>query len=384
MEEPLWPVLNDASPSITLFVGENGSGKSRRLVEIASQSIRTGKRVIAIANTVFDRFPRVGSRNYKRLTPSAGKSYAEKAFKRALMGAKDAVPRNAALIGRSLEYTGFAPTIGLHMRLVNQIDRSDIPKLLPTSLNDADLARINRAFSIYTDRGSIRQSMWVNMYGEHIGPDRRELLDLLIYESELKRAGIVESVSITIERGSSIYDLSTASSGELSLLATYAFLATNIAEGTIIFIDEPENSLHPRWQRDYCNHLFDQFYQYSPKVVIATHSPQVVQGAEAADIDVRVIGLPNGERVAEPFSKSIEGTLFEAFGVLSPASHYLSEKVTSLLNELAQGRADLESTTRELSSLIDLSVDEEQQSFLRRAIGLASTVTETIRRRKSQ
>lgn len=222
------------------------------------------------------------------------------------------------------------------------------------------------------------------MYGEHIGPDRRELLDLLTYESELKRAGIVESVSITVERGHSLYDLSAASSGELSLLATYAFLATNIREGAIILVDEPENSLHPRWQRDYCNRLFDQFYQYSPKVVIATHSPQVVQGAEAADIDVRVVGLPNGERVAEPFSKSIEGTLFEAFGVLSPASHYLSEKVTSLLNELGQGRADLGSTAQELRSLIDLSVDKEQQNFLRRAIDLASTVSETFQRRKSE
>jgi hypothetical protein len=54
----------------------------------------------------------------------------------------EAIPRNAALIGRSLEYTGFAPTIGLHVRLAKEVTKSDIPKLLPNSLSNSDFARI--------------------------------------------------------------------------------------------------------------------------------------------------------------------------------------------------------------------------------------------------
>lgn len=73
--------------------------------------------------------------------------------------------------------------------------------------------------------------------------------------------------------------LERASSGEIQLLTTLAFIASHITERTAILIDEPENSLHPRWQRSYIDRLFDLFQSSEPKVIIATHAPVMVTAA---------------------------------------------------------------------------------------------------------
>lgn len=93
------------------------------------------------------------------------------------------------------------------------------------------------------------------------------------------------------------------------------------------------------------------------------------------------IGIYEGEVTTQPITKSIEGTLFEIFGILSPANHYLSEKVTFILNELVQQRQDLETTHAELRRLWQLSEDTEQKEFLDRAIELAVNVKEKLKPR---
>lgn len=384
MVDRLLAHLEDNASPITCLVGENGSGKSRRLAELASELIESGRRVIAIANTVFDRFPRVRRSSYMRLSPSIGRRYAAEVFKRALTSSPAETLRNASLIGKALEYTGFEPVIGLHVRLRAKANLDDLGRVLEGEMPSDDIPVVLRALEIYRNYKNYRQSAWVDMYGGHIGPDRRELLGLLKHEFKLKRIGLVENVSITLGRRNSFYELDDASSGEVSLLATYAYIATHIEEGDIVLIDEPENSLHPRWQREYCRRLLDQFYLYSPRFLIATHSPNIVQGAQSSDVDVSLVRMPSDQVTSEPITKSIEGTLFEVFGVLSPANHYLSEKVTHLLNELVQHRQDLETTREELKRLRELSEDDEQRDFLSRAIELAAEVHAKLKSRENR
>lgn len=372
MPDPLLSNLSANPSSVTFLVGQNGAGKSMRLASLASELLAAGRRVIAISNTAFDRFPRTRRLGYARLSPSIGKRYAAEVFKRALANAQSDVMRNASLIGKTLQYTGFHPVLGLHVRIRQHADYLDLSRTLSDHMPEAEMSRVVRALDIYRNYRSDRQSAWIDLYGAEIGPDRRELLVLLQHESKLKKLGIIERISLTIERDNAIFDFDEASSGELSLLSSHAFIATNIQEGDFLLIDEPENSLHPRWQRDYCRRILDQFYYYSPRLIVATHSPHIVQGAQSSEVGVRLIKLPSNEVAPDPLTKSIEGTLFEAFGVLSPASHYLSEKVAYLLNELVQNRATLGDTQRELRDLQNLSNDADQQAFLGRSIDLAA------------
>lgn len=365
--------INSAS-SVTVLVGENGSGKSRRLGSLVSELLKSDKRVIAISNTTFDRFPRFRRLGYSRLSPSVGRRYAVDVFKRALVNSQSEPMRNASLIGKTLEYTGFNPVIGLHIRTKKNADYESLHRILSGQISDYEIPQIIRALEIYRNYENDRQSAWIDLYGSQFGPDRREIFPLLQHELRLKKLGIVERISITLERKKSYFDLDDASSGELSLLCSYAYIASQIQHADTLLIDEPENSLHPRWQRDYCRRLLDQFHYYEPHLIIATHSPHIVQGAQSAGVDVHLVKLPLIEEAPRALTKSIEGTLLEAFGVLSPASHYLSEKVTHILNELVQNRSTLGESQAELRALKELSDDEDQKAFLDRSIDLAEKV----------
>ncbi len=65
------------------------------------------------------------------------------------------------------------------------------------------------------------------------------------------------------------------SSGEKQLLILITLLAFVAKRNHIYIIDEPELSLHPRWQRSFVGAIMDQ----SPpgtQVIMATHSPEIV------------------------------------------------------------------------------------------------------------
>lgn len=384
-------ILDDAT--VTILIGENGTGKSRQLAAIAGSLRKSERRVIAIANTVFDRFPSRPTSTYARLSPRSGKQYALDVFKRALRAAPEKLERNASLIAKALNYTNFDPVLGINVRVHDEVDLTDVESKLRDEVSEEHFGTVLRALALYIGRVSKNQTAWIDLTGQSIiGPDRREILRLLPYEAKLKQLKILAGISILLQRGAQVFDLDAASSGELSLISTYAYLSTHIERGDIILIDEPENSLHPRWQRDYCTRLLDQFYRYDPQLVIATHSPHIVQGAQA-DQDstsrlvrgkVRVIQLSTTEETSKPnkielseIPKSIDGTLFEAFKVLTPASHYLSEKVVEILNDLGQHRQTLSETVSRLRELEFSSIDEPQQEFLRKAVELARKIDQT-------
>ncbi|WP_460952224.1 AAA family ATPase [Pseudomonas marginalis] len=65
------------------------------------------------------------------------------------------------------------------------------------------------------------------------------------------------------------------SSGEKQILILFTFLALISKNGGIFIVDEPELSLHPKWQHEF----MDAFVKLCPKntqLILATHSPDIV------------------------------------------------------------------------------------------------------------
>jgi len=217
---------------------------------------------------------------------------------------------------------------------------------------------------------------WYGLEDDALRYESRGLAALVSNEITLKRLKVLRRVELFLRKNGEVFPLAQASSGELTLIATYAFLATRMEEGAVILVDEPENSLHPRWQSEYCSRLFDLFHLYEPSIFLASHSPLIVSGAESKNIATRIVTLAatGSSNQAENDVKSIDGILLEAFGVLAPASHYLSELVTSLLSDISIGKKTLRSVESELNYLWGRSYDAKQKEFLRRAIDLAATV----------
>jgi len=81
--------------------------------------------------------------------------------------------------------------------------------------------------------------------------------------------------------------LSDLSTGEKQIVFRGAFLLrqADALPGAVVLIDEPELSLHPRWQADVLAY-YDQIVREEPgrssQVIVATHSPFVVHGSPNA------------------------------------------------------------------------------------------------------
>ncbi|MBO1361505.1 ATP-binding protein [Acetobacter sacchari] len=71
--------------------------------------------------------------------------------------------------------------------------------------------------------------------------------------------------------------ISKLSSGETQIIILFALIAFEASERSVFIVDEPELSLHPKWQTEFMN----SFLKLCPKnaqIFIATHSPEIVAG----------------------------------------------------------------------------------------------------------
>ncbi|MBF7696199.1 AAA family ATPase [Acinetobacter rathckeae] len=72
------------------------------------------------------------------------------------------------------------------------------------------------------------------------------------------------------------------SSGEKAIFAMFLNIASEIQDDALICIDEPEVSLHPKWQTEFIIKLQEVFSDYKGcHFIIATHSPQIVSGLKS-------------------------------------------------------------------------------------------------------
>jgi len=74
--------------------------------------------------------------------------------------------------------------------------------------------------------------------------------------------------------------LDTFSTGEKQIIYRVGYLLKDLEnlDGALILIDEPETSLHPKWQRKYVPFIMDVFVDLDIQFIIATHSPYILQG----------------------------------------------------------------------------------------------------------
>ncbi|WP_460046187.1 AAA family ATPase [Pseudomonas sp. S2_H01] len=98
------------------------------------------------------------------------------------------------------------------------------------------------------------------------------------------RSGLirVSDLTLNVRENHSRLKLSQASSGQQCMLVMILGIAGSIEDNSLICIDEPEISLHPKWQTDIISQLQYAFHGYRGcHFIIATHSPQIVAGLTA-------------------------------------------------------------------------------------------------------
>lgn len=92
------------------------------------------------------------------------------------------------------------------------------------------------------------------------------------------------------------------SSGEKQIVFRGGFLLKNqrSLEGAAVLIDEPEISLHPKWQLEimtFLKNLFSFNGKQSSQIIVATHSPFIIHNATRSNDKVIVLKKDEGGRI---------------------------------------------------------------------------------------
>jgi len=366
--------------NISVIVGENGAGKSQLLDALAHLATDRGQPVLAVANTVFERFSVRGAQTFRRLSARHGRTLPKYALKQAMAAATEDGLVRLRSIPRTLQYCGYQPALGV--RIVG---------LRPERLRDLDTVGRREGWS--TGEMESVESAARRLLGlwERLGPrdvrwfdfdSSQGLMDsdlafVTAWESHLRKLRVIWRLDLALRRKGAVLPLNAASSGELSLIASLAFLVAAARPGCLVLIDEPENSLHPQWQKEYLPMLADLLYRWSPQIVIATHSPLIVSGARHAEValdpTVYLAGQGRYERALTP-ARSVEGLFWESFRTVTPENHYLSERITDLLTEVDSGEKTLPAFLEEVGAMEAGAYDKQQSNFFSAVRELAARV----------
>lgn len=372
----------------TVIVGKNGTGKSRLLRNIVLGLIADRvhpkvfsrddqvsfkkeqlgwlnieympEKIICASTSPFDKFPTLRRDSYceeysylgLRGLPSSnlGLSYMSKIVF-TLIAEVVKNDKQAASVSGVLEYLGYVGEILITLspispRLIADFSGTESPyriideylrrpKFFSTDLNtqlrqllDLDGFQLSRVIDAarrleeYTRRSKL--VIAINKKGMHFFSDAPiDSEDIVLaVTSGLFRLREVELHKPSIRAP---IRFSEASSGEQSVVMSLLGIGSQIQDGSLICIDEPELCLHPEWQEKYIELLFHTFSSKRHcHFLIATHSPQIV--AQIPEGNCYVMSMSDGKaQHASKFAhRSIDFQLAEVFDAPGYKNEYLS------------------------------------------------------------
>ncbi|NLS55671.1 AAA family ATPase [Hafnia alvei] len=374
-----------SSKEYFILVGKNGSGKSRLLHELAENLHDSGCNVIAVSNTLFDKFKvHVGSLNYDYIGSRLGRDFPAKAIKRTLS------TKNEGKISRVfsvLKHILYEEKIGIKVKFRGKfkdairysLDKNGrtYPVYFDSStqnIPDELMMAVDKAMNKLTNGLSVLE--WLENNGNVFYEGNFDsYLTLLRFEGVLKKANIISGIDIFLSKNGVSFPLSQASSGELSFIALLVHVAFCANDSSYIFIDEPENSLHPRWQNEYFDLLRGAIGYNKCRVVVATHSPLIISSiSESTFVEIYKRKSSGFERVSS-YDDNAEELYIDYFDTLTPKNRALSNRCVDIIDAFTDGRIDYADARTRLSVFKLMAKDAAQQDFISGVEALLETVS---------
>lgn len=179
--------------------------------------------------------------------------------------------------------------------------------------------------------------------------------------NEVVRLGFMLDIfslrDVTVKRAGSDLEFSIfeLSSGEYHMYANLMGLGFGVEEGSLMLLDEPDNSLHPQWQRDFMAavHGICQIGMKSGHLVVCTHSPLIVSASLEGST---IVDLSNDEPVISvaSYGASSDDILLEQFGLTSSRNRIVVDVVqraVSIIEKDGFAHPDLLALTDQLVSI---------------------------------
>jgi hypothetical protein len=158
------------------------------------------------------------------------------------------------------------------------------------------------------------------------------------------------------------------------------FILTNSQNLDYVFIDEPENSLHPQWQSRFLGFMKEISRRDNISYQLASHSPVLLTGALASERNLRIVRCRQGQfselrHFRKQSDDSVEELLWGAFDVITPASRFVAKRVSDLLWMLERNTISAENIVTEINGFIEKSISDDQTDFLKATIDLVYEIS---------
>ncbi|MDF7791692.1 AAA family ATPase [Pantoea ananatis] len=366
--------------NITIILGENGKGKTRSLLKIF-ESEKNKSSIAVISNSLINKFPKIEHKRITQYLISSTHSQTND-YESFLYGEfnKIITPFN---IGRALdilEYLGFERYIRIILKpnyRIIKINNEIVMRKISTensiggAYNQKPITRtVSSEYSDYIQKEHYfeiknKNTSGINDYSKHL--IRNEVIN-----AKTNIDDEIFSTSFFLKKKNMEFPLSQASSGELYMLGIGLFIIKFIS-GTdrdigkkILLIDEPENSLHPKWQREYIQNILDFIGNKKVDIYIATHSPFIAIPSNIEDATINVASVEEGNLEYKKFDagSNIEEIYYDYFGILTPKNRYLSEYCQSLLKKFTTGDTTFLQAGYLLEEMKKASNDPRQIEFI--------------------
>lgn len=355
---------NTADSRINFFAGANGSGKTRLLEKLSREDSSNGKSCLCISNTPFDRFKSGIYTHVLRISRNA--------VRKITRGNLDAFygdrSRETFELGYLLRLLNFEERVSLTIK-PHTATESLITDHYASTLSEDELTYLIRAVDIASN-GGVQLSNTYDAFSKSVHGNLRIIFTLA---HDLKISKVIKDYNLTFFLpGGEPVDFNSLSSGEQTLITTFLFLKMNAPHCRSIYIDEPENSLHPEWQRKYIEIISAAIGYNDPKIFIATHSPIIISGSLSGyRDDISIFKVDQSVPTALEFgdattAKSVEEILDTVYDTITPANHYLSIQINHVLHHLVNNKITEEEARASLSELAGKAYDERQVRLINR------------------
>ena len=190
-----------------------------------------------------------------------------------------------------------------------------------------------------------------------------EILDL-----DIKISGIsknAKSIPIFTNSSGDKFDINELSSGEKQLfLRTLAIRMLN-PENSIILIDEPELSLHPKWQQ----RIVDVYRKIGKnnQIIIATHSPHILGSVKKENImlldkdDEGKIVFKTGDELYDSYGQPTERILEDIMGLKTTRNQEIFDKLEKIREMVNEDKYETDNFKKEYGDLKEIlgTMDED-------------------------
>ena len=138
---------------------------------------------------------------------------------------------------------------------------------------------------------------------------------------------LLDSIDITWNKTFSLYNLSE---GEKQMILSIGLSLVLNQSDLLFLLDEPDVSLHPKWQQDFITNFTNGLNEES-MAVITTHSPSLASDLSGKNLTL----IRKGKVVTKSFKyygKRIDDILYDYFGLESTRNKDVSRRIEELWN----------------------------------------------------